>query len=411
MERVLAEWLHEGPESGTSEGLERSLAATRRVGQRPGWTLPERWIPMELTIARARMQPAILAIALLALLTVALVAAALFVAAQRRQPPLPFRNGVIALANGGDIFVADRPGGDLRQLVAGPGDDRDPMFSPDGTRLAFERRMASGVALMIAAADGTHIVQLTPPGEGHVWSFAPDGRSLMTLAVIDGVRRFDPADQGKRVVIRSVDPAAPLSVLDIRLPGPWMDNVQPHFRPTNPREILVFAHPDPDGPRGLYVYDLLTGGMRTVVEAPGMYVDNVAWLPDGRHITYNGRIVAADGSGDRAIDSLRADDIGPFSNDGTRIVAWDRGGGASVVPIDGQRTPVALACGPGTTIDCPEAWTWSPDDSMLLGAHPSHDTSSLVLQADPDSGQVIELDWVAVGEQFWGMPTWQRVAP
>ena len=36
MDRVLADWLREGPESGPREGLERALAATRRVGQKPG---------------------------------------------------------------------------------------------------------------------------------------------------------------------------------------------------------------------------------------------------------------------------------------------------------------------------------------------------------------------------------------
>ena len=86
MDRVLADWLHEGPEEGSREGLERCLAATRRVGQRPVWTLPERWIPMELTMARTRVQRPILAIAMLALLTVAVVAAALFIGAQRQAP-------------------------------------------------------------------------------------------------------------------------------------------------------------------------------------------------------------------------------------------------------------------------------------------------------------------------------------
>jgi hypothetical protein len=88
MDHVLADWLHEGPESGPLDGLERSLAATRRVGQRPGWTLPGRWIPMELTVARTRVQRPILAMVMLGLLTVAVVAAAVFVGAQRSQPPL-----------------------------------------------------------------------------------------------------------------------------------------------------------------------------------------------------------------------------------------------------------------------------------------------------------------------------------
>ena len=52
MDRVLTEWLHAGPETGPREGLERTLAATRRVGQRPGWTFPERWLPMQLSATR-----------------------------------------------------------------------------------------------------------------------------------------------------------------------------------------------------------------------------------------------------------------------------------------------------------------------------------------------------------------------
>jgi dipeptidyl aminopeptidase/acylaminoacyl peptidase len=410
MDQVLADWLHEGPESGPREGLERSLAATRRIGQRPGWTLPERWIPMELAMARTRVQRPMLAIVMLVLLTAAVVAAALFVGARPQQPPLPFRNGVIALAKDGDIFVADRPGGDLRPLVAGPGNDQSPMFSPDGTRLAFVRDDGQGSFLMVADADGTNAVQipLEPFLDTSLWSFAPDGRSLMTVAQIDGA---------KRVVIRPVDPAAALTVLDIRLPASWMYIEDPRFHPTNPQEILVVAQLVPDGPRGLYVYDLATGAIRTIVEpADGFtpYVDDVAWLPDGEHIIYSlggdPHVVAADGSGDQALDALK-DRISPLSNDGTRIVVdvgvADVPGDDShqrsvVVPIDGEGERVKLACGLGMKIECAWSWIWSPDDSMLIGTVP-HETSSTYLQADPDTGRVTELDWVDVGT-----PAWQR---
>ena len=86
----------------------------------------------------------------------------------------------------------------------------------------------------------------------------------------------------------------------------------PSFSPTNPQEILVVGQLDPGGPRGIYVYDLATGGIRTIVEPAGdQYVQDVAWLPDGEHIIYRltasdqTRVVAADGSGDRAFDALR----------------------------------------------------------------------------------------------------------
>jgi hypothetical protein len=84
-----------------------------------------------------------------------------------------------------------------------------------------------------------------------------------------------------------------------------------------------------------------------------------------------------------------------------------------VVSINGEGERVELACGLGTNIECAWSWIWSPDDSMLIGTVP-HWTSSdretslpeTYLQADPNTGQVTELDWVDVGT-----PAWQRVVP
>jgi hypothetical protein len=61
----------------------------------------------------------------------------------------------------------------------------------------------------------------------------------------------------------------------------------------------------------------------------------------------------------------------------------------------------------------PPSWIWSPDDSMLIGYNVDETSSSgegqlteQYLLADPNTGQVTELDWVDVG-----IPAWQRVAP
>ena len=184
-----------------------------------------------------------------------------------------------------------------------------------------------------------------------------------------------------RVVIRPVDPKAALTVLDIRLPRASEGLDHPKFRPTNPQEILVVAQlepGDPSGlfPRGIYVYDLATGGIRTIVETTDYpYLQDVAWLPDGEHIIYtlglDPHIVAADGSGDQAFDALRGR-VSGLSNDGTRIVAERGGEGLQtsrsvIVPINGDGEPVELACGLGMKIECASYWGWSPDDSVLIG--------------------------------------------
>ena len=282
-------------------------------------------------------------------------------------------------------------------------------------------------ALMIADADGTNVVQVATEASIGAesrsgWSFAPDGRSLMTVADIDGTAR---------VVVRPVDPAAAPTVLDVWLLGTSMLRswAIPTFNPTNAQEILVVGRLEPDALHGggLYVYDLATGGIRTIVEpADERYFQDIAWLPDGGHITYrigfDTHIVAADGSGDQTLDGLRYGLLSPSSNDGTRIVIdvpeTDLPGDDShqrsvVVPFDGEGEPVELACGLGMKIECAWSWIWSPDDSMLIGTVP-HWTSGdretslpdTYVLADPNTGQVTELDWVDVGT-----PAWQRVAP
>jgi dipeptidyl aminopeptidase/acylaminoacyl peptidase len=334
-------------------------------------------------------------------------------------PPFgPAGNGVIAMGKDGDILVADRPGGELRPLVAGPEDDGSPMFSPDGTKLAFLRQTGEGdPALMLADADGTDIVQFRPAPLGYL-GFAPDGRSLLAVEEIDHV---------SRVVVRPVDPAAAPTVLDIQLDEGGMVRYQagpPSFNPTNSQEILVVGKRTPDAPRGIYVFDLATGEVRTIRAQVGdEYLSDVAWLPDGR-VTYGSttsggdrRVVAADGSGDQAFDALRGG-VSPLSNDGTRIVAErdgedDQTARTVIIQIDGDGEPVVIACGPTTDIQCPRSWIWSPDDSMLLGISYPETWSSGVAQSaetyqlvDAHTGQVTELDWRDVGT-----PVWQRVAP
>jgi hypothetical protein len=52
-ETALRAWLELGPDRGRPEAVERALAATRRVPQRPGWTYPERWLPVNRALLAA----------------------------------------------------------------------------------------------------------------------------------------------------------------------------------------------------------------------------------------------------------------------------------------------------------------------------------------------------------------------
>ena len=43
----------------------------------------------------------------------------------------------IAFSYGGDLWIVDRNGGDARRLTSDVGIEIDPVFSPDGTMIAF----------------------------------------------------------------------------------------------------------------------------------------------------------------------------------------------------------------------------------------------------------------------------------
>src|SRR5688572_11522200 len=193
MDRALADWLREGPEHGTPESLERVLAATRRTPQRPGWTFPERWLPMQLTMARTASLRPIFYLALVGLLIAALAAAALFVGSRQRLPE-PFglaRNGAVVFEQDGDLLTADGLDGPARTLVAGPERDFSPVFSRQGDRLAFVRDVEAGIQLMSTRPDGSDARTLGRfPGDLEAVTWSPDGSALLLTFTETGIEGF-----------------------------------------------------------------------------------------------------------------------------------------------------------------------------------------------------------------------------
>ena len=427
LDRTLRTWFHgEATTAPPPEPLARAIESTRNVRPRiaPVAWVGSSWIYSgEARFAIAGLRPA-LVVGLTLLLALALAGGALLAGGRLFSHPFkptPFLtgNGVIAVAKEGGIFVTDRPGGDLRPLVTGPEEYGSPKFTPDGKKLVFLR----DGALMLADADGSNLVQVAPEGDGNDprWRLAPDGRSLVGLDSLDG-------SWTGRVVVRPVDPGAAPIVLDLQLQERGEGIFEwggPEFRPTNPQEILIVGTLEPDGPRGIYVYDLATKAIRTVVE-PAANVGDVGWTPDGASITYDltqtgsvqTRVVGADGSGDRPLlnapDTNWYDRVSRWSNDGTRTVIAIRGTSRQqIVSTSGDGEAVELACPPrGAGSDdtvCPSVWIWSPDDSMLVGTVGDDLRPRRTLLADPAIGKVTDLGRdVGIDDD---PEQWQRVAP
>ncbi|MCJ2533833.1 MAG: hypothetical protein LN364_01210, partial [Candidatus Thermoplasmatota archaeon] len=78
----------------------------------------------------------------------------------------PGINGKIAFSDNdpndpydSEIFVMDNDGTNIEQLTFNDVDDRDPCWSPDGTKIAF--RSGSPSEIWVIDADGSNLRQLT----------------------------------------------------------------------------------------------------------------------------------------------------------------------------------------------------------------------------------------------------------
>jgi Tol biopolymer transport system component len=428
-DRALPNLFVELASASTPDYLEAAIERASSRPQRPAWTYPGRWLPVQITTQAApvaRMPWRQLGILALIGLLVA-VAAVAYVGARRDPAPAPpfglAANGAIAMERDGDIVSVDHATGAVTQVTSGPEVDSAPVFFRDGTRIAFERRVdgaGDGRLIMVANADGSGITQATPePLAGlESWTLSPDGRDVLVTTLQRGQRQM---------TVLAIDGSREPTTLDVPLST---DSDQaPSYRPPDGREILVVAWPAGSATRGIYAVEAGSATLRTIVE-PSVDSDVCAadWSSTGDTVVYctfdpvgdgarfRAHIASADGTGSRllnpgpgvAYDASQSD----WSNDGTRLVVVSgeasdgTGERVAIMSVAGDAPPVTVACEPTGENKCADGWIWSPDDTMLLGVTLLDDGSTRYQLADPDTGQVTPTNWTGTGP-----PSWQRSAP
>src|SRR3989454_1148173 len=81
---------------------------------------------------------------------------------------------------GGDLWIAARDGGDARRLTAGMGNETDPLFSPDGTMIAFTGDYDGNKDVYVVPSAGGAPKRLTyHPGADEVVGWTPDGKRIL----------------------------------------------------------------------------------------------------------------------------------------------------------------------------------------------------------------------------------------
>jgi tricorn protease len=95
-----------------------------------------------------------------------------------RTPSLSAKE--IAFCFGGDVWMVDRNGGEARRLAGSTGTSSGPVFSPDGTKVAYTSRMDGNTDVYFVDAAGGVPVRLTyHPGNDTALGWTPDGTHII----------------------------------------------------------------------------------------------------------------------------------------------------------------------------------------------------------------------------------------
>jgi len=434
LERRLTAWLGDQAPLREPDGLlDQVTHEVARSGRVPGWAIPERWIPVTLTLRLAAVPRALVILLCLALLMAALAAGGLVAGSFRQalasvpEPTGPARNGLIAYADLGDIWLVDQLGEGRRQLTSGPDLDYVGAWSPDGTWLAYWSVAYSGdpadpVARREAGRLGNDLsIRLIRPGDpepriiasGLRWG--ANGESSITWAPDSSAIAYDHrAASGAEVVeVASLDDGETRVLVTYAATPTWSPDGRTIAFVTNRFPL------DPDGVRGsgfgLKTVPAAGGEPRPLSRARGN--DEAffwpQWSNDSRWVLYHAGdifVASADGSGESAITSSPESESHPrwspandriaflrHGPDGTPVVITDADGSSEVVlddvPASGQ-API-----------------WSPDGRRLLIGTEGED-------GRPDGLVVLDLTSAtpplripAHAVDLRGHAAWQRLAP
>jgi hypothetical protein len=382
----------------------------------------------------------------------------------RGLPPAtgPAGNGLIAYSSDGDLYVGDPATGEASAIVTGPETDSAPLFSPDGTDIAFIRGdpYTEEASVLVVDADGSDERIAMPAGysrRGTGITWTPDGTGI--LANVDAEPLGTPYFDGELALL---DPSGLAEPRLITPPLPWgpggpyfryTDQVAPMFRPPDGDLILTTVLPMelaavPADPTPLYVWDAALEERSEIVpeglDELGPYRSSpwsIWWSPDGSTIGFE--LLSKDGNGFFVMDAddratRRVQGIGSplaWSPDSTRIASQrcsrEPAGDGSVIVITDVATgdervlelTAVLTKSEGTPFepapltdeplcgwyDGPEGrawdyegWSWSPDGRSIVLLE-RRGTRPLVV--DVETGEATELPW-----ESDSAPSWQRAA-
>jgi TolB protein len=297
------------------------------------------------------------------------------------QATFPGENGRIAFRRflnhhmtWGAVFTIEPDGTGELQVTHPPQGyvDRNPDFSPDGSRIVFEREGVDcnciSNEIFVVDADGSNLTQLTHNPAGTVCdsggfcnrspAWSPDGAQIV-FSRISGVLQAH-LSQNMGLYVMNADGSGVQQITQTTEFGTGEDS-DPQWSPNGHKIVFQRRNVRTATPRhgiALWTVNMNTGRERLVTPYYLRAGDTPDWSPDGRHILFHNNndgspdvsanlfTIRPDGSQLRQLTFLEGGEVNylgsSYSPDGTMIVFGRRpatGGAADVFirTVDGER--------------------------------------------------------------------------
>ena len=332
------------------------------------------------------------------------------------------------------ITELDRPAGELRHVR--------PTSLPDGRHFVYLANRKDELIATLASADGKRVVPLGPV-RSHVEAtpsgdvlFVRDGSLLVQrldvaagrltgdpTVVADGLttpgRYFDgrfSASPAMLIYLKAIDRSnlTELRIFDrsgkttgtVGEPGGY---VGPSLSPDGTR-LAVGRHELNLPARDIWVFDIARGTRLRLTLDPG---DDLGpkWSSDGKWLMFSSdrrgerdiykRLASGEGGDELVFESPISKSVNAWSPDG-RFVAYDTGGlgrtaDLHVLPLFGDRRPVALASQPGFQHQA----DISPDGRLIAYASSESGKYEVIVESFPEKGERWQISTDGGRQPFW----------